>query len=64
MTVGRWLAAAAFVLSRAWYIYVCALYTQALPADGYLLALDKDVRSMAVARKYWDLAGVGHKVWL
>lgn len=36
--------------------------SQALPEDGKLIALDKDERSMAVARKYWDKAGVRHKV--
>ncbi|KAJ9522099.1 hypothetical protein QJQ45_005183 [Haematococcus lacustris] len=35
---------------------------QALPEDGHLLALDVDERTMAVARKYWELAGVAHKV--
>ena len=37
---------------------------QALPEDGVLMALDKDARSMTVARKYFDAAGVGHKVSL
>ncbi|KAL6763614.1 O-methyltransferase-domain-containing protein [Haematococcus lacustris] len=35
---------------------------QALLDDGYLLALDVDQRTMTVARKYWELAGVAHKV--
>ena len=35
---------------------------KALPENGQLFALDKDDRSMSVARKYWELAGVSHKV--
>lgn len=34
----------------------------ALPADGRLVALDKDERTMAVAQRYWQLAGVSERV--
>ena len=34
----------------------------ALPDDGLVVALDRDEKSMAVARRYWDTAGVAGKV--
>jgi len=34
----------------------------ALPDHGQLIAFDKDATSMAVARRYWEAAGVQHKV--
>lgn len=33
-----------------------------MPPDGRLVALDKDDRSMEVAKRYWQAAGVSHKV--
>lgn len=36
----------------------------ALPADGYLLACDVDENWTAVARRYWDEAGVAGKIEL
>jgi len=41
-----------------------AALLQALPADGLLVALDKDASTMAVAQRYWEKAGVAHKVRL
>lgn len=34
----------------------------ALPPDGRLVAFDRDAKTMAVAQKYWQLAGVSDKV--
>ncbi len=45
-----------------WAPSACAACKQALPEDGKLYALDKDERSMSVARRYWEKAGVKHKV--
>lgn len=42
--------------------YSSLAVAMALPADGRLEALDRDERTMALARKYWHLAGVSHKV--
>lgn len=41
---------------------VLCVANQALPEHGKLVALDKDLTSLAVARKYWQVAGVRHKV--
>jgi caffeoyl-CoA O-methyltransferase len=35
-----------------------------LPADGSLICLDVDPESTAVARRYWDRAGVGSRIEL
>jgi hypothetical protein len=40
---------------------VC-LSLQALPEGGVLVALDRDPVAMAVARRYWQAAGVQDKV--
>jgi hypothetical protein len=37
----------------------CLAWLQVLPADGLLVALDRDQKSMAMARQYWVEAGVG-----
>lgn len=42
--------------------YSSTAVAMALPDDGRLAALDRDARPMEVARRYWDLAGVRHKV--
>ncbi|GAX78968.1 hypothetical protein CEUSTIGMA_g6408.t1 [Chlamydomonas eustigma] len=42
--------------------YSSLVVAMALPEDGKLYAIDKDERSMAVARKYWQLSGVNNKV--
>jgi len=42
--------------------YSSLVVAMALPEDGKLYAIDKDERSMAVARKYWKLSGVNGKV--
>ncbi|KAG1662959.1 hypothetical protein FOA52_006712 [Chlamydomonas sp. UWO 241] len=42
--------------------YSSVAVAMALPETGKLYALDKDDRSMGVARKYWAKAGVQHKV--
>jgi predicted O-methyltransferase YrrM len=34
----------------------------ALPPGGRLVAFDRDAKTMEVARKYWQLAGVQDKV--
>lgn len=34
----------------------------ALPAGGRLVAFDRDAKTMEVAKKYWQLAGVAGKV--
>eukprot|EP00878_Enallax_costatus_P038086 GHUV01043237.1.p1 GENE.GHUV01043237.1~~GHUV01043237.1.p1 ORF type:complete len:214 (+),score=24.61 GHUV01043237.1:466-1107(+) len=34
----------------------------ALPDDGRLVAFDRDAKTMAVAQRYWEKAGVAHKV--
>jgi len=44
--------------------YSALCVAQALPADGLLVACDIDVETGAVARKYWQLAGVDHKISL
>lgn len=36
----------------------------ALPDDGYLLACDIDEKWTAIARRYWEEAGVAHKIEL
>ena len=36
----------------------------ALPAGGRLVACDRDPKAMALARQYWELAGVAGKVRL
>lgn len=36
----------------------------ALPPDGRLVAFDRDAKTMAIAQKYWVLAGVSDKVRL
>ena len=38
------------------------LVRQALPEDGMLVACDRDPRALELARKYWQRAGVAHKV--
>jgi caffeoyl-CoA O-methyltransferase len=35
-----------------------------LPADGSLLCLDVDPRTTAIARRYWERAGVSHRIEL
>ena len=35
-----------------------------LPADGSLLCLDVDAESTAIARRYWERAGVSHRISL
>ncbi len=35
-----------------------------LPADGSLLCLDVDPESTAIARRYWERAGVSHRIEL
>lgn len=35
---------------------------QALPPDGKLVALERDEKALRVARRYWEKAGVTHKV--
>eukprot|EP00955_Chlamydomonas_euryale_P073103 361616-Chlamydomonas_euryale.AAC.24 len=42
--------------------YSSVAVAMALPKQGTLFALDKDDRSMTVARKYWKKAGVSGKV--
>lgn len=37
---------------------------RALPADGHLLCLDVNAEWTAIARRYWDRAGVGNKITL
>ena len=37
---------------------------RALPANGHLLCLDISAEWTAMARRYWDRAGVGHKITL
>lgn len=39
-----------------------ALCVQALPEQGRLVACDLDPDSLAIARRAWNAAGVGHKV--
>ncbi|PNH08045.1 O-methyltransferase mdmC [Tetrabaena socialis] len=39
----------------------CAM-AMALPADGRLVALDRDERHMEMARRFWQLAGVAEQV--
>lgn len=34
----------------------------ALPQDGRLVAFDRDAKTMEVAQKHWQLAGVADKV--
>lgn len=34
----------------------------ALPPDGRLVAFDRDAKTMEVAQRYWQLAGVADKV--
>lgn len=34
----------------------------ALPPDGRLVAVDRDAKTMEVAKKYWQMAGVQDKV--
>lgn len=62
-------------VARRDYLYICNMQTvyctchywqsavraQALPEDGRLVACDRDAGSLAIARRAWDAAGVGHK---
>lgn len=41
----------------------CCWCLQALPAEGRLYALDKDKRTMEMAERHWEMAGVSDKVW-
>lgn len=36
----------------------------ALPESGCLVACERDARSLEVAKKYYELAGVSHKVMI
>lgn len=42
--------------------YSSLCVAQALPADGRLLACDINTQWTAVAQRYWELAGVAHKI--
>jgi len=44
--------------------YSALSMAQALPDDGHLITCDVDPESTAVARQYWDRAGVGDKIEL
>lgn len=44
--------------------YSSTVVAQALPADGYLLALDVSAEFTAMARKYWERAGVADRIEL
>ena len=41
--------------------HICMMM-QALPCDGKLVALDRDEKTLQIARKFWKKAGVMHKV--
>ncbi|CAD7698944.1 unnamed protein product [Ostreobium quekettii] len=42
--------------------YSSLCVAMALPPDGKLVALERDEKALSVARRYWDKAGVTHKV--
>lgn len=42
--------------------YSALAVARALPADGRLVACDVNAETMAMARRYWDEAGVGGKI--
>ena len=44
--------------------YTSLVVALALPADGQLIACDVDERWTAIARRYWEEAGVAHKISL
>lgn len=42
--------------------YSSLVVALALPASGIVIACDRDPESTAIARRYWELAGVSHKI--
>ena len=44
--------------------YSALCLARGLPADGHLLCLDRSAEWTAVARRYWDRAGVGERIEL
>ncbi|TNE75866.1 MAG: methyltransferase domain-containing protein [Gammaproteobacteria bacterium] len=42
--------------------YSSLAVAMALPPDGYLLACDVSEEYTSVARRYWEQAGIGHKI--
>jgi len=50
--IGTWTGFSALCIARG------------LPADGSLLCLDVDAESTAIARRYWERAGVSHRIEL
>ena len=42
--------------------YSSLVVALALPESGKIIACDRDPTATAIARRYWDLAGVSHKI--
>jgi predicted O-methyltransferase YrrM len=42
--------------------YSSLVVALALPASGIVIACDRDPESTAIARRYWELAGISHKI--
>ncbi len=54
----------ACLLFMALHIQGMRTAVQALPADGKLIACDRDARPLILARQAFEKAGVAHKVGL
>jgi len=54
---------------RYYIIYLIQGYSSlaialVLPESGHLVACERDAKSLDVAKKYYQLAGVSHKVYM
>lgn len=42
--------------------YSALAFALALPADGVVVTCDRNAETMAIAQRFWEEAGMGHKV--